>query len=163
MLSMDLLAISETEQKIIRHWLGFYQAHRETFNYGKWDVTYHQSGTAYAMVSNERESIIILHDSARIGEALAKAAKHVFLPTSFRLQGQKLRIMRVKHPLTASSLSADSVKKNKLSRCGNAGKPGFRAMHNQHTGLRQGQIPKSHGAAESNCISETPQAKSSSR
>ena len=93
MLSMDLLAISETEQKIIRHWLGFYQAHRETFNYGKWDVTYHQSGTAYAMVSNERESIIILHDSARIGEALAKAAKHVFVlnlsPDELPLAGAK--------------------------------------------------------------------------
>ncbi len=93
MLSMDLLAISETEQKIIRHWLGFYQAHRETFNYGKWDVTYHQSGTAYAMVSNEKESIIILHDSARIGEALAKAAKHVFVlnlsPDELPLAGAK--------------------------------------------------------------------------
>ena len=93
MLSMDLLAISETEQKIIRHWLGFYQAHRETFNYGKWDVTYHQSGTAYAMVSNERENIIILHDSARIGEALAKAAKHVFIlnlsPDELPLAGAK--------------------------------------------------------------------------
>lgn len=93
MLSMDLLAISETEQKIIRHWLGFYQAHRETFNYGKWDVTYHQSSTAYAMVSNERESIIILHDSARIGEALAKAAKHVFVlnlsPDELPLAGAK--------------------------------------------------------------------------
>lgn len=93
MLSMDLLAISETEQKIIRHWLGFYQAHRETFNYGKWDVTYHQSGTAYAMVSNERENIIILHDSARIGEALAKAAKHVFVlnlsPDELPLAGAK--------------------------------------------------------------------------
>ncbi|MGN0871105.1 MAG: glycoside hydrolase family 36 protein [Victivallales bacterium] len=93
MLSMDLLAISEMEQKIIRHWLGFYQAHRETFNYGKWDVTYHQSGTAYAMVSNERESIIILHDSARIGEALAKAAKHVFVlnlsPDELPLAGAK--------------------------------------------------------------------------
>ena len=93
MLSMDLLAISETEQKIIRHWLGFYQAHRETFNYGKWDVTYHQSGTAYAMVSNERESIIILHDSARIGEALAKAAKHGFVlnlsPDELPLAGAK--------------------------------------------------------------------------
>ena len=93
MLSMDLLAISETEQKIIRHWLGFYQAHRETFNYGKWDVTYHQSGTAYAMVSNEKESIIILHDSTRIGEALAKAAKHVFVlnlsPDELPLAGAK--------------------------------------------------------------------------
>ena len=93
MLSMDLLAISETEQKIIRHWLVFYQAHRETFNYGKWDVTYHQSGTAYAMVSNEKESIIILHDSARIGEALAKAAKHVFVlnlsPDELPLAGAK--------------------------------------------------------------------------
>lgn len=93
MLSMDLLAISETERKIIRHWLGFYQAHRETFNYGKWDVTYHQSGTAYAMVSNEKESIIILHDSARIGEALAKAAKHVFVlnlsPDELPLAGAK--------------------------------------------------------------------------
>lgn len=93
MLSMDLLAISETEQKIIRHWLGFYQAHRETFNYGKWDVAYHQSGAAYAMVSNEKESIVILHDSARIGEALAKSAKHVFVlnlsPDELPLAGAK--------------------------------------------------------------------------
>ncbi len=93
MLSMDLLAISEMEQRIIRHWLGFYQAHRETFNYGKWDVTYHQSGAAYAMVSNEKESIIILHDSARLGEALAKSAKHVFIlnlsPDELPLAGTK--------------------------------------------------------------------------
>lgn len=93
MLSMDLLAISEMEQRIIRHWLGFYQVHRETFNYGKWDVTYHQSGAAYAMVSNEKESIIILHDSARLGEALAKSAKHVFIlnlsPDELPLAGTK--------------------------------------------------------------------------
>lgn len=93
MLSMDLLAISEMEQRIIRHWLSFYQAHRETFNYGKWDVTYHQSGAAYALVSNEKESIIILHDSARLGEALAKSAKHVFIlnlsPDELPLAGTK--------------------------------------------------------------------------
>lgn len=93
MLSMDLLAISKMEQRIIRHWLSFYQAHRETFNYGKWDVTYHQSGAAYAMVSNEKESIIILHDSARLGEALAKSAKHVFIlnlsPDELPLAGTK--------------------------------------------------------------------------
>ena len=79
MLSMDLPAISETEKRIIRHWLDFYKTHQKTLNFGKWDVTYHQSGAAYAMVTDGKESVLILHDSARLGEALRKAAQHVFI------------------------------------------------------------------------------------
>ena len=79
MLSMDLPSVSETEKRIIRHWLDFYQAHRKTLNFGKWDVTYHQSGAAYAMATGETESVLILQDSARLGEALSKAADHVFI------------------------------------------------------------------------------------
>ncbi len=77
MLSMDLEKISERERRIIEHWLNFYQEHRNTFNFGKWDVTYRQGSTAYAMVSRNGESIIILQDSARLNEALEKAEKTV--------------------------------------------------------------------------------------
>ncbi len=79
MLSMDLETISERERRIITNWLGFYNAHRDTFNFGKWDVTYHQSGVAYSMVTKNGESLIILQDSARLNEALAKAEKTAYV------------------------------------------------------------------------------------
>ena len=95
MLSMDLLSVSDMEKRIIRHWLDFYQAHRKTLNFGKWDVTYHQSGAAYAMATGETESVLILQDSARLGEALSKAADHVFIlnlsPDALALPGADSR------------------------------------------------------------------------
>ena len=70
MLSMDLLAISETEKKIIRRWLKFYEEHLETFCFGHWKVVHHQSNTAYMSVTGKGESIVILLDPARLNEAV---------------------------------------------------------------------------------------------
>ena len=79
MLSMDLSLIGEMEKRIIRHWLGFYREHRETLNFGKWDIAFLPGGAAYAMACGGAESIVILLDSAHLGEALRKAAPRVFI------------------------------------------------------------------------------------
>ena len=73
MLSMDLPAVSETERKIIRRWLKFYEEHLPTFRDGHWQVVHHQSNTAYMTVTGEKESIVILLDPARLNEAAAGA------------------------------------------------------------------------------------------
>ena len=77
MLSMDLPAISETERRIIRRWLGFYEEHLPTFRDGKWRIDYYQSNTAFMSVTGKDECIVILLDPARLNHALAGAAKRV--------------------------------------------------------------------------------------
>jgi hypothetical protein len=79
MLSMDMTKLSELESTIIRYWLDFYRDHRETLNFGKWDIAYHQSGVTYAMCSTPEETVIIQHDSARLSEALGKASGKVLV------------------------------------------------------------------------------------
>ena len=79
MLSMDLSRTGEMEKRIIRHWLGFYREHRKTLNFGKWDISFLPGGAAYAMACDDAESIVILLDSAHLGEALRKAAPRVFI------------------------------------------------------------------------------------
>ena len=76
MLSMDLLDLSETERKIIRRWLRFYQEHLGTFRDGKWKVAHHQSNTAYMSVTGAGESIVILLDPVRLPEALEETGKN---------------------------------------------------------------------------------------
>ena len=73
MLSMDLLTISETEKRIIRRWLKFYEEHLSTFRDGRWHVGYYQSNTTYMSVTGNGETIITLLDPARLEEALAGA------------------------------------------------------------------------------------------
>ena len=70
MLSMDLLPLSETERKIIRRWLKFYEEHLETFRAGTWKSGYYQSNATYMSVTGKEESIVILLDPARLKEAL---------------------------------------------------------------------------------------------
>lgn len=77
MLSMDLLTISETEKRIIRRWLEFYEEHLSTFREGKWRIDYSQSGTAYMSVTGKDECIVILLDPARLSRALAGTEKRV--------------------------------------------------------------------------------------
>ena len=79
MLSMDMEKLSKTEKEIIAHWIGFYKEHLDIFRNGKWDVSYHQSGTSWVMATHGSQSVIILHDDARLVQALEKAAKHVFI------------------------------------------------------------------------------------
>jgi len=70
MLSMDLLPLSETERKIIRRWLNFYEEHLDTFRAGTWKIGYYQSNAVYMSVTGKEESIVILLDPARLKEAL---------------------------------------------------------------------------------------------
>ena len=70
MLSMDLLAISETERKIIRRWLDFYEEHLDTFRSGTWKADYYQTNAAFLSVTGKEESIVILLDPARLKDAL---------------------------------------------------------------------------------------------
>ena len=73
----DLLKISETERKIIRRWLDFYEKHLPTFRHGHWQAVYHQSNVAYITVSHDGESIVFLLDPARLEQALTQAEKRV--------------------------------------------------------------------------------------
>ena len=79
MLSMDLLAVSETERTIIRHWLRFYEEHLATFRGGTWKVAYHQSAAACMRADAKEESIIILLDPARLKEALTDASERAIV------------------------------------------------------------------------------------
>lgn len=91
MISMELTALSETEKNIIRFWLDFYQAHRNALNLGKWNVRYHLNAVAYALCNTPEESILILNDSARLSEALAKCSGRIWIcnlsPDALSLDG----------------------------------------------------------------------------
>lgn len=73
MLSMDLLAVSEIERKIIRRWIDFYEEHLNTFRDGTWKADYYQSNATFLRVTGKEESIIILLDPARLKDALKDA------------------------------------------------------------------------------------------
>ncbi|MFA6929071.1 MAG: glycoside hydrolase family 36 protein [Lentisphaeria bacterium] len=75
MLSMEMTRLAEHEQKIIRHWLQFYQQHLETFKKGHWKVQYQQSAVSYVSVQTANERIIILNDERRLSEALNDKAE----------------------------------------------------------------------------------------
>ena len=73
MLSMDLLTVSETQKKIIRRWIGFYEEHLSTFRSGTWKAGYYQTNAAFLSVTGKEEGIVILLDPARLKEALRDA------------------------------------------------------------------------------------------
>lgn len=89
MLSMDLLTVSETEKRIIRRWLAFYEEHLPTFRDGRWHVDYFQSNTTYMSVSGNGETIIVLPDPARLEEAISGAKGRT---TILNLSGNELKL-----------------------------------------------------------------------
>ena len=70
MLSMDLRSLSDTEKRIIRYYVDFYNAHRALINHGEWSVLYAQSDIAAAIVANDNERMIILADGNYMQDAL---------------------------------------------------------------------------------------------
>ena len=70
MLSMDLERMTELEKRLIRHYIGFYNSHRELINHGKWNVIYSQTEIAAAIVENAQERMVILCDSHCLDEAV---------------------------------------------------------------------------------------------
>ena len=70
MLSMDLEKLTDLEKRLIRHYVGFYNSHKNLINHGKWDVIYGQTEIAAATVENDQERMAILCDAHYLDEAL---------------------------------------------------------------------------------------------
>ncbi len=66
MLSMELSGFSAVEKAIVKHWLGFYREHLDTFSAGKWEIRCGRGSVAWAAVETEKERIVILADEARL-------------------------------------------------------------------------------------------------
>lgn len=79
MISMDLNHISEQEKEIIAHWTAFYQEHLDFYRKGHWEAAYHPSGASWLKVTLGNESMVIVHDEARLVQALEKAADKVYV------------------------------------------------------------------------------------
>ena len=70
MLSMDLINLPSTTTSIIRHWLGFYNAHRAVLNLGHWEFGFADTTCAWACAHDGHERIVIVSDAARFSEPL---------------------------------------------------------------------------------------------
>ncbi len=68
MVSVDLAALTPRQTQVMRHWLGFYRDHLETFNHGHWSVEYCFDHLEALTVTRGDERIVILLD-ARGAEA----------------------------------------------------------------------------------------------
>ena len=90
MLSMDMASLSDMEYKIIKHWLGFYKLHLDTFRQGKWKVHYSMNNLAFMRAAGEKESIIFLLEPTYLQEALASCADHKVIVLN--LAGKEIRL-----------------------------------------------------------------------
>ena len=68
MVSVDLAALTPRQTQVMRHWLGFYRDHLETFNHGHWKIEYYFDHLEALTVTRGDERIVILLD-ARGAEA----------------------------------------------------------------------------------------------
>ena len=68
MLSIELMNLKSEYALIIKTYLDFYYRHQETLNWGKWSFRYNDEVLCYAVAEGKNEKIVILNDSARIGE-----------------------------------------------------------------------------------------------
>ncbi len=71
MLSMDVNAMSEDAKKIVRRWLAFYEEHRDTLNFGHWELGYVNGQLRYAGVNKGEERIVILADGLALDDSLS--------------------------------------------------------------------------------------------
>ena len=79
MLSMDLRTLTETEKRIIRHYIDFYNQHRQLINHGEWSVLFAQAEIAAAIAENETERLVILADGNALADALGSTHKNTWV------------------------------------------------------------------------------------
>ena len=79
MLSMDLRTLSETEKRIIRHYIDFYNQHRMLINHGEWSVLFAQTEIAAAIAEDDKERMVILADGNALADALGSSRKNTWV------------------------------------------------------------------------------------
>jgi hypothetical protein len=79
MLSMDLRSLTETEKRIIPHYIAFYNQHRKLINHGEWSVLFAQAEIAAAIAENETERLVILADGNALADALESTHKNTWV------------------------------------------------------------------------------------
>ena len=79
MLSMDLLQLSDMEEKIIRRWMEFYSCHQTLLNHGAWRVEMSQQHIAALTVEDDQKKIILLNDSNYASAMTDVSGKEVYL------------------------------------------------------------------------------------
>jgi alpha-galactosidase len=79
MLSLDLVALSPEQTRIIAHWLDFHRDHRQTFSCGHWRVSYRLDQLDWISVTHGNARIAILLNAASATEALAGFAGQAHL------------------------------------------------------------------------------------
>ena len=79
MLSMDLRTLTETEGRIIRHYIEFYNQHRMLINHGEWSVLFAQAEIAAAIAEDETERLVILADGNVLADALGTTHKNTWV------------------------------------------------------------------------------------
>ena len=103
MLSMDLRTLTETEKRIIRHYIDFYNQHRTLIHHGEWSVLFAQSEIAAAIADNNQERLIILADGNALADALENNRKNTWV---LNLSDKMLRIPSVTQVVGADCLPA---------------------------------------------------------
>jgi len=104
MLSMDLRTLTDTEKRIIRHYIDFYNQHRTLIHHGEWSVQFSQTEIAAAIAENEQERLVILADGNALADALENNRKNTWV---LNLSDKTLRIPSVTQVVGADCLPAE--------------------------------------------------------
>ncbi|MBR4675567.1 MAG: alpha-galactosidase [Victivallales bacterium] len=105
MLSMDLRTLTETERRIIRHYLDFYNQHRMLINHGKWSVLFSQTEIAAAIAEDATERLVILADGNTLADALGTPHKNTWV---MNLSDKTLHIASAKQIFAADCLPGEN-------------------------------------------------------
>jgi len=79
MLSMDPLTLTAGEEKVIRHWLKFYDDHRQVLNHGAWRIFLNSQNIAAMTAEDAQEKVILLNDGCFLPFLPPVSGKKVFI------------------------------------------------------------------------------------
>lgn len=101
MISMDLTTLAKGHEAIIRHYLDFYKAHRDTFAHGHWQIRFTGYTPSFLTVTRGNERIIILVDANAMEDAIGSfrgthhllnlGTKPIEAKEAYGMAGERLR------------------------------------------------------------------------
>ncbi len=101
MISMDFRRLTETERRIVRHYIDFYNQHRALINHGEWSVQFAQSEIAAAISEDANGRLVILLDENYLNNSLSGNNKATWV---MNLSGKTLEIAKATDTFAADCL-----------------------------------------------------------
>lgn len=106
MLSMDLTRLTDTEKRIIKYYLDFYNSHRSLINHGNWHIYFNISDIDAAVVENDQERMIIIVAGNRLAELFRPDGKTTYI---MNLSTRKLHLPGVRSVDASCQIPAANI------------------------------------------------------